>query len=202
WISALADEIWATSSTLTGSIGIFGAFPTIEKTLGHLGITTDGVGTTDLAGALRIDRPLHAKAARVIQSSIEHGYDNFLTIVANGRSLDKAEVAKIAEGRVWSGSDAKKLGLVDSIGSLKDAINAAATLAHMENVESELIELPQSPQQLLLRELTSKMGAVSNSAVLTQVQRWLMPFEENLQFVSQMNDPKGLYLFCSVCVAP
>jgi protease IV len=202
WISALADEIWATSTTLTGSIGIFGAFPTIENTLGEMGVTTDGVGTTELAGSLRIDRPLQPIAARVIQSSIEHGYDKFLDIVADGRSLGKLEVEKIAEGRVWSGADAKELGLVDSIGGLEQAVKAAATLANLEDYNKKLIEIPLSPQQQLFIELSGRVSVFKGSTVVIQLHQWLAPFRDSLIFVSQMNDPKGQYLFCTACVAP
>lgn len=202
WISAAADQIWATSATLTGSIGIFGAFPTIEKSLSHIGVNNDGVGTTEMAGSLRVNRPLKPMAARVIQSSIEHGYDQFLTVVAEGRSLDKADVAEMAQGRVWSGLDAKRLGLVDSIGGLNEAIKAAAMLANVKQYETELIEIPLSPQQQLIRELTGKVAAIKGVPVLNQIQALLAPFTHSLDFVKQMNDPKGEYLFCTMCVAP
>ena len=208
WIAALADEVWATPTTLTGSIGIFGAFPTIEKTLGNLGINTDGVGTTALAGALRVDRPLSPIAGRMIQSSVEYGYFRFLEIVAEGRGLSREDVAKVAEGRVWSGSDALRLGLIDQLGGLNEAIASAAALAHLDSYESELIEMPLTPQEQFINELMDSetvrqlMVSSEQGQILSQLQRWLAPFNTSLGFLGSMNDPQGMYLHCTVCVAP
>lgn len=210
WISAQADEVWATPTTLTGSIGIFGAFPTIDQSLAKLGVTADGVGTTKLAGAIRIDRPLQPIAARSIQSMINHGYDQFLAIVASGRNMSVQEVGKIAEGRVWSGIDARALGLVDQLGGLQQAVASAAALAKLTDYDRKLIEIPLSPQEQLLKELSGKIG-VNGSAfsllggsgkVVSQLQRWLAPFQHSLGFLNTMNDPQGIYLRCTPCVAP
>ena len=200
WIAAPADEIWATPTTLTGSIGIFGAFPTLEKTYDKLGINTDGVGTTLLAGAMRVDRPLQPLAAKAIQSSIEHGYRQFIDIVAEGRGMSKANVQRVAEGRVWSGVDALQLGLVDQLGGLDEAVESAARLASLENYDRQLIELPLSPREKILKQLT---GVWSPSIpVFSQLDRWLSPIVERLSFWQKMNDPKGVYLYCSNCIAP
>lgn len=200
WIASPADEIWATPTTLTGSIGIFGAFPTLEKTYDKLGINTDGVGTTLLAGAMRVDRPLQPLAEKAIQSSIEHGYRRFIEIVAEGRDMTKADVQQVAEGRVWSGVDAQQLGLVDQLGGLDDAVESAARLASLENYDRQIIELPLSPREKILKQLT---GVWSPSMpVFSQLDRWLSPFIERLSFWQKMNDPKGVYLYCSDCLAP
>lgn len=129
WISADADEIWASPSTLTGSIGVFGLFPDISAGLESIGIHSDGVGTTSIAGALRLDRPLPQTMADVLQAGVNHVYANFVGIVAKGRHMTREQVEKIAEGRVWSGADAKQLGLVDHLGGLDQAIAAAAKRA-------------------------------------------------------------------------
>ena len=212
WISAHADEIWALPTTLTGSIGIFGVFPTIDKTLDNLGINTDGVGTTGLAGALRIDRPLQPIAARSIQAIIDHGYAQFLDIVASGRQLSKAQVAALAEGRVWSGSDALRLGLVDKLGTLTQAIESAAALASLDQYERELIEIPLSPQEQFFKELVGEVGTDwlplsfatghGGPGMITRLQRWLRPFADSLAFIEMMNDPQDVYLHCTACVAP
>jgi protease IV len=89
WIATAGDQIWAQPSTITGSIGVFGAFPTIEKTLNKIGITTDGLGTTELAGSMRIDRPLSDKAQQVLQLSVDNIYDKFITLVADARKQEK-----------------------------------------------------------------------------------------------------------------
>jgi protease-4 len=210
WISAQADEIWATPTTLTGSIGIFGAFPTVDQSLAKIGVTADGVGTTKMAGAIRIDRPLQPIAARSIQSMINHGYEQFLAIVASGRDMSVQEVGKIAEGRVWSGLDAKELGLVDQLGGLQQAVASAAALAKLTDYDTQLIEIPLSPQEQLLKELSGKLGIngsvfsllAGEGKVISQLQRWLAPFQNSLSFLTSMNDPQGIYLRCAPCVAP
>ncbi len=126
WIAVDADEIWAEAATLTGSIGVFGAFPTFVGSLDKLGIHSDGVATGPRAGALNPARPLPAAEARILQLGVNHGYRRFLTIVATGRKKSITEVEKLAGGRVWSGRQAKALGLVDHLGPLADAVAAAA----------------------------------------------------------------------------
>jgi protease-4 len=120
------------------------------------------------------------------------------------------EVGKIAEGRVWSGIDAKELGLVDQLGGLQQAVASAAALAKLTDYDSQLIEIPLSPQEQLLKELSGKMGANGSAIsllggsgkVVSQLQRWLAPFQNSLGFLTTMNDPQGIYLRCALCVAP
>ena len=94
WISSAADEIWASPTTITGSIGIFGAFATLEKSLGSLGIRSDGVGTTRLADAFDPSRPLGREVADSLQQIIENNYRRFIQLVAEGRNLELKEVEK------------------------------------------------------------------------------------------------------------
>jgi len=122
WLATAADKIWATPTTITGSIGVFGAFPTVEKTLAKLGINTDGLGTTALAGSMRLDRDLPPIANSVIQQGVEFTYRSFLQRVADAREQTPEAIHKVAQGQVWSGTQAKKLGLVDELGSLDDVI--------------------------------------------------------------------------------
>jgi protease-4 len=204
WIAADADEVWATPGTITGSIGIFGAFPTIEKTLGKLGVHTDGVGTTAMAGAMRIDRPLDAVTARAIQSNIDNGYRHFLQVVAAGRTLDIAAVDKIAQGRVWSGSDALGVGLVDKMGGLTDAIAAAAARAELKTYGTEWIEPPLSFPEVFLQKMS---GALSELRPAGSVHWYgaaaiwspLRPLLEQAQRFAQFNDPKAMYVYCVAC---
>ena len=114
WIAANADEIWASPTTITGSIGIFGAIPNIEGTLAEIGITTDGVGTTPLVSA-GINKPIPEKLSNIIQSNIENGYQRFLNLVAEGRDMTVEQVNEIAQGRVWGGRKAQEIGLVDHL---------------------------------------------------------------------------------------
>ena len=153
WIAMAADEIWATPTTITGSIGVFGLFPSLEKTFDKLGIHTDGIGTTELASAMRLDTPLPEEAAQVLQLSVEHVYHRFLHIVAAARNSDPAAINEIAQGRVWTAIKAQELGLVDEIGYLDDALAAAAQLAGLDDYQVKLIERDLSPQEQLIRRL-------------------------------------------------
>jgi len=143
WISMSADRILADEATITGSIGIFGLLIRYPKTLNKIGVHTDGVATTKWVGAFRPDLPLDKEVAELIQSSIEHGYQMFITLVAKYRKLDVDMVDKIARGRVWTGRQAKELGLVDKIGSLDDAIDSAAKLASIPHNYSVIYLEPQ-----------------------------------------------------------
>ena len=203
WIAADADEVWATPGTITGSIGIFGAFPTLEKSLDALGIHTDGVGTTSMAGAMRVDRPLDAVTARAIQSNIDSGYRRFLDVVANGRDIDVATVDSIAQGRVWSGSNAQAIGLVDKLGGLDDAIKAAAEHAHLKHYETRVIEPPLSVPEAFVQKLSGAMSYFKPkaSSVFSAAAIWspLRPLMSELQKIALFNDPKAMYVYCATC---
>src|SRR5262249_51505341 len=108
WISMNGDQIFAEPTTITGSIGIFGLFMNIPSTLAKIGVHTDGVGTTSLAGALDVRRPLEPKVGEMIQGIINHGYQSFITKVAAARGKKAEDVDAIARGRVWSGAQAKE----------------------------------------------------------------------------------------------
>jgi protease-4 len=150
YIAAPADRIYAAPTTITGSIGVFAMFPTFEKTLGKVGITTDGFGTTDLAGAGRLERDLNPELAGVLQASVEHAYRKFVGVVAEARERPFEEIDSIAQGRVWSGADAKTAGLVDELGSLQQAIDAAAKLADLPQGHGvEWIEPSMTWQEML-----------------------------------------------------
>lgn len=129
WIAMGADEVWASPSSITGSIGVFGLLPTFHKPLQKLGIHTDGVGTTELAGKMRLDLPLDPALRRIFGQAVERTYDNFVGLVADARGMAVGEVAEVAQGRVWSGGQAQKHGLVDSTGTLQQSIDSAARLA-------------------------------------------------------------------------
>lgn len=160
WISATADRIIASPDTITGSIGIFGVLPNLNRALGNAGVNFDGVSSHDIAGGLSLVRPLSEDMSRVIQSSINQGYDRFITLVARGRDLERAQVEEIAEGRVWAGAQALELGLVDQLGNLEDAITAAAELAGVSNDYSiKPIDPALTPREQLLRQLMGKNSA-------------------------------------------
>ena len=203
WVSMAADKIIAHESTITGSIGIFGLVPTIDKPLEKLGIHTDGVGTTTLAGAMRIDRPLTPEVKAIIQSSIEKGYRDFINGVAEGRSLQPEAVDRIARGRVWSGLKAKELGLVDGFGGLDAAVTAAAELAELDSGSYELDERHpgmSTPLQTLLHFFGQ--AAVQSQALgsLSGLVRQLSQAPELRSSLAWINDPRGAYARCFCAV--
>jgi protease-4 len=129
WISMNADKIFAEPNTITGSIGIFGMYYTVPKVLSKIGISSDGVGTGPLAGAFDVSRPLDPKVGSVIQAIINKGYRDFVGGVAQARGKQYAAIDAIAQGRVWTGEQAKERGLVDQLGGLNAAVGQAADLA-------------------------------------------------------------------------
>ena len=131
WISMNADRIYADPSTITGSIGIFGLFPTIDRSLGKIGVRTDGVSTAKYAGAFDITRPLDPGVATTVQSVIEKGYRDFTGKVAQARGRSVEQVDAVARGRVWSGAQARERGLVDVLGGLDAALADAAARAKL-----------------------------------------------------------------------
>ena len=118
WIAAEADEIWALPTTLTGSIGAFSAFPTVEGIVEYIGVTVDGVGTTPLAGAASFNRGLSLEMASIVQALSNGAYEDFIELVADGRGMSEDAVRSIAEGLVWTGAEAAEIGLVDRLGGL------------------------------------------------------------------------------------
>ena len=155
WIAMAADEVWASPSSITGSIGVYGILPTFERPLEKLGIHTDGVGTTPLAGKLRVDQALDPDLKRIFQMTTEKTYRDFIQLVADARQMSPKDVDQVARGRVWNGAQAKERGLVDQTGTLSEAIDAAARIAGLGNdfdVEYEEREL--STLESLLIEIT------------------------------------------------
>jgi protease-4 len=200
WIAADADEIWASPATITGSIGIFGAIPTFEKTLASLGVYRDGVGTTPLAAGLDITQPLPEQLKNAIQQTIVYNYDQFLQIVANGRNLEKSKVAELAQGRVYDGQTAKTLGLVDKLGSLEDAIGAAAELAGLEVFTTEYIRPAVSVREHFLQLFTSGLALLSTPSIIDNpiVVRMKKTLTNSLNEIPILDDPRGVYAQCLV----
>jgi len=204
WIAATADEIWAAPSTITGSIGIFGMIPTYENTLDKIGVHSDGVGTTSLAGAFDVTRPLSEITKDIIQQSIESGYHQFLSLVAKGRNMTIADVDKIAQGRVWAGVQAKELGLVDHLGGFDDAVAAAAKAANVENYDVVFYrDQPDEFDQMLTSILNSTIGidalkSYSNRSA-DPVMEQINELKKSAEFLTTLNDPVGRYVVCLVC---
>ena len=131
WISTSSDEVIADAATITGSIGVFAILPTAEKVIDKLGIHTAGAPTTWLADAGNPLRPLDPRFAQVIQGSINHVYGDFITIAAKARKTTPEKINEVAQGRVWTGLQAKDRNLVDRIGSYRDALASAAKRANL-----------------------------------------------------------------------
>jgi protease-4 len=203
YISAPADEIWASPATLTGSIGIFAIIPTIDKTLGKIGVTVDGVGTTPLAGQLRIDRPMTDDSRALLQSQIGRGYDEFLQRVSSGRKKTREEIDSIAQGRVWAGTDAKRLGLVDQLGSFDDAVRSAARHAKLTDYELEFVEPELTWAQELVLQLKSKAvkavfsaGMDSKTTALVRVAQKFDPLTREIERLSRFTERNKVYAYC------
>ncbi|MBP4032401.1 MULTISPECIES: signal peptide peptidase SppA [Aeromonas] len=203
WISADADKIFASPTTLTGSIGVFGMFATIDKALSQYGVHTDGVGTTDFVG-VGLTRALPDHVGEAIQLSVEDTYQRFVGLVGKGRGLSPEEAEKAAEGRVWTGQDAKALGLVDEFGNLDDALKAAADLANLKSWQVTPIAPEESARDKFLRELFDS----SAQALAPHLQSWLptglgkalLEMNRTLDPLTRFNDPQGTYAFCPVCL--
>ncbi len=169
YIAAPADEIVASPMTVTGSIGIFAALPTYDRTLDRLGVRVDGLGTTALSGVQRLDRPLQPALREYVQATIEHGYEQFLGHVAAGRGKTREEIHEIAQGRVWVGVDAQRIGLVDTLGGLDVAVRSAAQRAKLgkdyvlERVEPGMGFIEQLAQQWRVRAARFAGQAASGS---------------------------------------
>ncbi|AUC88523.1 signal peptide peptidase SppA [Alteromonas sp. MB-3u-76] len=202
WIAASTDKIIASPSTITGSIGVFGMFMTYENSLDYIGVHSDGVGSTDIAG-LSPARPLAPEFGQILQRNVENTYGNFLSLVANARDMSVEAVDKIAQGRVWIGEDALELGLVDELGELDDAVIAAAEFAELESYDKVYVERSLSAQELFWKEFFGQamtfvgkwQFANSNSALIGEFKRVLGEFNA----INELNDPKGTYILCLPC---
>jgi len=204
YIAVDADEIWATPATITGSIGVFAAFPTFEGLMQRAGIHTDGVATSSLAGSLRLDRPLSPELAVALDAGIDNAYSLFLKVVSEGRAMPLEEVAPVAEGRVWSAVDALESGLVDYLGSLEQAIEAAAARADLDDYEVQYIEQPLSPSEQFFQQLSERVslpGWVVRPGPVAALEQLARPFYEAASEVANLQDPRHIYMRCLPCAA-
>ncbi len=155
FISAPATRIYSDPTTISGSIGVFGLIPDAGKLLEQkLGITTDIVNTNLYSDFPSVFRPMNSYEKEVMQSNIEQVYDDFVSKVASGRKMTYQTVDSIGQGRVWSGISAQKIGLVDSIGGLKDAVKGAADLANLTNYSIRELPVLEDPYRRLLSQLS------------------------------------------------
>lgn len=206
YIAAAADEIFAAPATITGSIGVFFIIPTFERTLGKVGVTIDGLGTTPMADAISDGRTLSDSTKRALQLEVDDAYRRFVKIVAEGRKKTFAEVDAIAQGRVWSGQDAKENGLVDTLGGLDAAIASAAKRAKL--APGYRIDYREPELDWASRLLIGSRGTAARLLVAAGIGREVSPAERllrrglgdadlALRGFGRLNDPRGLNAWCA-----
>ena len=192
WISTYGDRIFAEPSTITGSIGVFGLLPNIKKLANEHGITWDSVQTAKLANPMTLTRPKNDFELNRIQGLVDHIYEQFITKVADSRKMKKEAVHEIAQGRVWSGQEAVKLGLVDEIGGLGAAVKYAAKMAKAEN-DFSVVGPEHEPDAIkdLLKSLGQgkprKLAKPGPVDILTE------SFMAQMERLAALNDPQGIY---------
>ncbi len=158
FISAAATKIYADPTTISGSIGVFGRLPNAEKLMEQkLGISIETVNTNAYSDFPSIYRPMSSYEKEIMQLSIERIYSDFVSKVASGRNMSEAAVDSIGQGRVWSGTSAIKIGLVDEIGGLRDAVKGAAELAGLETYSIRELPVVEDPYTKLLNQLTGEI---------------------------------------------
>ena len=160
YIACNANSIVAQPTTITGSIGIFGMIPNLEGTTNKIGVHTETVKTNEFADFGNLTRPFNEKEKQLMQNYVETGYDLFLTRCAEGRNMDKETLAQYAEGRVWTGNQAKEIGLVDELGGIEKAIDIAANMANLGK-SYVVFEYPKltSPIEELLNPAKEELAA-------------------------------------------
>lgn len=196
WISTFSDRIFAEPSTVTGSIGVFGIIPNIQKLANDHGFTFDSVKTGKFAGGLlTISRPRTDEELAVFQKGVDWMYSQFIAKVSEGRKLPLARVEEIAQGRVWSGTDAKRIGLVDEIGGLDAAIRYAGRQVNLgdhpriaeypttKNLSEAIAEAfgKYAPTSLHLAQPTGLVGQITEE------------IQSELSWLSALNDSQGVY---------
>jgi protease-4 len=203
WISVGADRVFASPVTITGSIGIFGMFPTYQRTVAQFGIATDGIGSNPLSGELRPDREMAPHTRELVQLVVEDGYDDFISHVAMFRGLEKEAVDAVAQGRVWTGADALQHGLIDEHGGLDEAIAYAAEIAGLEEgvYGRKDIRIELTPTEQLIVDLlgTAKSVGLDLSGFGTRsssLERIAGRIESAVAPLLQFDDPKGIYAHC------
>ncbi|MBW4466460.1 MAG: signal peptide peptidase SppA [Pegethrix bostrychoides GSE-TBD4-15B] len=197
-ISTDASRIFAAPSTVTGSIGVFGLLPNVKTLANQNGITWDVVKTARLADSNTIARPRTPEELVIGQQVVDRLYEQFLKFVSESRSIPVPKVNEIAQGRVWSGTAAKNLGLVDEIGGLEAAIQAAVEAAKLGD-DWQLAEYPQAKSfearlfRKLLNGSASLLGVDLPAVQKTPLTTGLEQFQANLSILQLMNDPQGAY---------
>jgi protease-4 len=192
WIAAYGDRIFAEPTTITGSIGVFGVQFDVKKLSGDFGLTFDTVKTGKFADVISITRPKTEEELAVFQRMVDWIYGEFVGKVAEARELKREVVEEIAQGRVWSGSEAKKLGLVDELGGLDAAIGYAAAQAKL-GPNYRLVEYPR-PKELFeaVQDFIEKL-APNNARAPGLAMQVAQRIESEVKVLRTFNDPQGVY---------
>ncbi|OAT37538.1 signal peptide peptidase SppA [Proteus myxofaciens] len=199
WISTPATKIIASPSTLTGSIGIFGVINTFENTLSEVGVYSDGVKTSPLAG-LSITNKLSPEFSELFQINIESGYKTFINLVAKSRHKTPEQVDQIAQGRVWVGLDAKNVGLVDEFGDFDTAIDVAAKMADIKEPVVDWMKPELSLSEQILMSLSSSAKVLIPDPLQAYLPAPLLnEMKTKTEFYRNMNDPQNRYSYCLSC---
>ena len=197
WLSATSDYIFAEPNTVTGSIGVFSVLFTAEKAASNVGIQTDGIATTPFSQVDPFTKP-NPQLSEALQLSVEHGYNQFVELVARGRGLERDFVEPIAQGKVWLGTEAVENGLANDLGSLPEALNKAAQLAQSENWSPLFMKKPVDPRDAFLAELlkTARVGSIVPETVKNVIS--LSQLDE---LIYQVKQSSRLQALCDVCVS-
>jgi protease-4 len=203
WIAMSADEIVADPTTITGSIGVFGVLPSFDKTLQMLGVGTGGAATTWIAAAEDPGKPLDKRLAQMIQSRIDHTYQRFITQAAASRNTTKERINEVAQGRVWTGRQAKAHGLVDTLGGLDVALKSAADRARLADYRVSYLE---RERRGLERWITMFFGQVAvelreHLGLPLPFGMQPLPVQDEVQrlvrlFAASREDPLHTYAYC------
>lgn len=203
WISTEADKILAMPTTITGSIGVYSMVPTVEDSLASLGIYSDGVGSTDIAGIMHLDRPMSDQAKSIMQTGVDSLYSRFINLVADSRQQPAQAIEKIAGGRIWTGEQAVELGLIDQLGDLDQAIQSAAELAEISDYEVIYPSRLLTPYEQFVQEISNN---ISGSLLSLGLGDWLSAdiglvksILNPLTYLSKFNDPRNFYMHCENC---
>ncbi|MEN8202880.1 MAG: signal peptide peptidase SppA [Bacteroidota bacterium] len=192
YIAAPADTILASPSTITGSIGVIFSMPNMKELMNDkLGVTTDVVKTNRHADIFTVFDPLDPQERHFIQKSVDDAYENFVNLVADNRNLSFDEIDAIAGGRVWSGTDALDLGLVDMFGGLGKSIEVAAEMAGLENYRLQSLPKLEDPFTALLKELT---GGARMKAIEKELGSEFIHYK-NIQEISKMHGLQAIMPF-------
>lgn len=194
WISADADEIWASPTTITGSIGIFGAIPTFKRTLSKIGVSSDGVATTPIASSTNIATDLSPETIALMNITIQKGYKTFIDIVSKGRGIDLNDTKNLAGGHVYDGLKAKELNLVDNLGDLSDTIDALAEKIDLKEYNINYLE-PKLDIKAEILSMLSTDNIQVNISHLFDNEETLKQASSDVEIFLNKPDPKGIYAY-------